>query len=599
MSDLAVPESALDILRRVFGFHQFRGHQADIIGHLGQGGNALVLMPTGGGKSLCYQIPALLRSGTGLVVSPLIALMQDQVAAMQQYGIRAAYLNSTLDWSSQQRIEQALVRGGLDLLYVAPERLLQPRMLELLSRTPLALIAVDEAHCVSQWGHDFRPDYLQIAMLFERFPDVPRLALTATADVATRREIIEKLHLTDARHFVSSFDRPNICYTVAPKDGPREQLSAFLAAHKGDAGIIYCLSRKKVDETAAWLKAEGWDALPYHAGLAGDQRQRNQERFLREEGVVMVATIAFGMGIDKSNVRFVAHLDLPKSLEAYYQETGRAGRDGLPAQAWMVYGLQDVITLRQMVEASEAEPERKKIEKHKIESMLAYCEATRCRRRILLNYFGDALDEACGNCDICISSPHVFDATVYAQQALSCIYRTGQRYGVNYIVDVLRGVEDNRIREAGHHTLQVFGIGKGLPVVQWRTLLRQLVARGLVTVDVDGHGGLRLTEIARPLLRGEQVFMSHKEAAQSKKTGSVPKGSDPARNGLFEALRQCRKQIAMEQGVAPYVIFSDSALQEMCQKKPKNLRQFAAITGVGARKLDLYGAEFLAVIKSF
>ena len=595
-----VDESALDLLHRVFGFHQFRGHQAEVIGHLSAGGHALVLMPTGAGKSLCYQIPALMRPGTGLVVSPLIALMQDQVAAMQQYGIRAAYLNSTLDWPSQQRIEQSLVRGTLDLLYVAPERLLKPRMLDLLSRSKLALIAIDEAHCVSQWGHDFRPDYLQIATLFEHFPDVPRLALTATADIPTRREIIEKLHLSDARLFVSSFDRPNICYTVAQKDRPRDQVTAFLKDHAGDAGIIYCLSRRKVDETAAWLQAEGWDALPYHAGLTADQRKQNQQRFLREEGVVMVATIAFGMGIDKSNVRFVAHLDLPRSLEAYYQETGRAGRDGLPAHAWMIYGLQDVVALRQMLESSDSEPARKKIEHHKLESMLAYCEATRCRRRILLNYFGDALDEACGNCDICTSSRDVFDATTYARQALSCIYRTGQRFGVSYVIDVLRGVDESRIREAGHQLLHVFGIGKELSVTQWRTLLRQLVARGFVTVDVDGHGGLQLTESARPLLRGEQVFFSHKEASPAKKkSGDVQKDKETARGGLFEGLRQRRKQISEEQGVAPYVIFSDAVLQEMSQAKPKNLRQFAGITGVGARKLELYGNEFLAVIKAF
>ena len=602
MSSTAVTENALDLLRRVFGFHQFRGQQAEIVNHVGEGGNALVLMPTGGGKSLCYQIPALMRPGTGLVVSPLIALMQDQVAAMQQYGIRAAYLNSTLDWPSQQRVEQAFARGALDLLYVAPERLLQPRMLELLDRAKLALIAIDEAHCVSQWGHDFRPDYLQLVTLCERFPDVPRLALTATANVATRREIIERLNLGTARTFISSFDRPNICYTVTPKDRPREQLSAFLAAHKGDAGIVYCLSRKKVDETAAWLQNEGWDALPYHAGLAGDVRQKNQQRFLREEGVVMVATIAFGMGIDKSNVRFVAHLDLPKSLEAYYQETGRAGRDGLPAQAFMVYGLQDVIALRQMVQASEAEPERKKIEQRKLEAMLGFCEATRCRRKILLNYFGDALDESCGNCDICLTSPNVYDATEYARQVLSCIYRVGQRYGVNYVVDVLRGVDDNRIRVAGHDALQVFGIGKALPVTQWRTLLRQLIAHGLVTIDVDGHGSLQLTEQARPLLRGEQTFWSHKDAPTKDKKGRADNAGKVAPSGqqaLFEALRKRRKEIAVEQGVPPYVIFSDSTLQEMAQTKPANKREFGAIAGVGARKLELYAVDFLEVIGPF
>jgi len=602
VSSTAVTENALDLLRRVFGFHQFRGQQAEIVNHVGEGGNALVLMPTGGGKSLCYQIPALMRPGTGLVVSPLIALMQDQVAAMQQYGIRAAYLNSTLDWPTQQRVEQAFARGALDLLYVAPERLLQPRMLELLDRAKLALIAIDEAHCVSQWGHDFRPDYLQLVTLCERFPDVPRLALTATADVATRREIIERLNLGTARTFISSFDRPNICYTVTPKDRPREQLSAFLAAHKGDAGIVYCLSRKKVDETSAWLQNEGWDALPYHAGLGGDVRQKNQQRFLREEGVVMVATIAFGMGIDKSNVRFVAHLDLPKSLEAYYQETGRAGRDGLPAQAFMVYGLQDVIALRQMVQASEAEPERKKIEQRKLEAMLGFCEATRCRRKILLNYFGDALDESCGNCDICLTSPNVYDATEYARQVLSCIYRVGQRYGVNYVVDVLRGVDDNRIRAAGHDALQVFGIGKVLPVTQWRTLLRQLIAHGLVTIDVDGHGSLQLTEHARPLLRGEQTFWSYKDAPSKDKKGrsdSVGKVAPSVQQALFEALRRRRKEIAVEQGVPPYVIFSDSTLQEMAQTKPANKRELGAIAGVGARKLELYAVEFLEVIGPF
>ncbi|MGA7801435.1 MAG: DNA helicase RecQ, partial [Gammaproteobacteria bacterium] len=496
------------ILASVFGYPQFRPHQGEIVEHLIGGGDALVLMPTGGGKSLCYQIPALVRPGAGIVVSPLIALMQDQVDALRQNGVRAAYLNSSLTAGQARDVEAALLDGGLDLLYVAPERLMTDRTLELLAQAPLALFAIDEAHCVSQWGHDFRPEYIQLSVLHERFPEVPRVALTATADAPTRREIVARLGLEDARQFVSGFDRPNIRYRIAENSGnARDRLLRFIRSeHDGDAGIVYCLSRKRVDETAAWLSAKGLVALPYHAGMAPEDRRRNQERFLREDGVIVVATIAFGMGIDKPDVRFVAHLNLPRSLEAYYQETGRAGRDGLPADAWMVYGLQDVITLRQMQESSEAGEVHKRVERHKLESMLGFCELTSCRRQALLRYFGDLLEEPCGNCDTCLEPPLTWDATVAAQKALSCVHRTGQRFGVNYLIEVLLGSRNERLLRLGHDQLSTYGIGTELDNAGWRNLFRQLIARGLLAVDLEGHGGLRLTDASRPVLRGEQCL---------------------------------------------------------------------------------------------
>jgi ATP-dependent DNA helicase RecQ len=594
---------ASQILDSVFGYDAFRFGQAEIITQLVEGGDALVLMPTGGGKSLCYQIPALMREGLGVVVSPLIALMQDQVSALQQLGVRAAFLNSSLSQEQAYEVEQAVRDGELDLLYVAPERLMLERTLGLLSRSRLALFAIDEAHCVSQWGHDFRPEYIQLSILHERFPEVPRIALTATADKVTRREIVGRLALHEAREFVSGFDRPNIRYRISENQGnARDRLLRFIHnEHESDAGIVYCLSRKKVDDTAKWLSQKGLTALPYHAGLSAEERQRNQERFLREDGVIIVATIAFGMGIDKPDVRFVAHLNLPKSLEAYYQETGRAGRDGQPANAWLVYGLQDVIMLRQMQEGSEAHENHKRIERHKLDSMLGFCELTRCRRQALLEYFDDhSLEQPCGNCDTCLSPPETWDATVAAQKALSCIHRTGQRFGVNYLVDILLGKDNDRIRSFGHDKLSTFGIGKELDQNAWRNLYRQLIAHGLLSVDLEGYGGLHLTEACRPVLRGEQQLMLRKLSQRSstgKRDRKASQFSDQADKALWQALRARRQQLAEEQSVPAYVIFHDATLMEMVTYRPETLEQMGRLSGVGERKLEAYGDEFLAVIR--
>ena len=591
----------LDILRDTFGYECFRSPQDEVIDTLMAGQDALVLMPTGGGKSLCYQIPAIARPGVGIVVSPLIALMQDQVAALRQAGVNAAYLNSTLTLAEAQAVEQQLLMGELDLLYVAPERLMNGRTLDLLEHAPIALFAIDEAHCVSQWGHYFRPEYIQLSILHERFPDVPRIALTATADEPTRREIIARLGLDEARVFVSSFDRPNIRYRIAENAGnAREAMLRFIQQeHAGEAGIVYCLSRKKVEEVADWLTAKGIPALPYHAGLPAETRERNQARFLNEEGIVMVATIAFGMGIDKHNVRFVAHLNLPKSVEAYYQETGRAGRDGLPADAWMSYGLQDVITLRQMMEASEADETYKRVERHKLDAMLGLCEMTTCRRQALLGYFGEGLDQSCGNCDTCLEPPATWDATVPAQKALSCVHRTGQRFGVTYLVEVLTGKVDERIQRNGHDKITTFGIGSELNATEWRSLYRQLIARGLLAVDLEGHGGLHLTEVCRPVLRGEQPLWLRREkrparvAKRSSSGRTLPPGAD---QGLWDALRARRRELAEEQGVPPYVIFHDATLMAMMEARPSSLHAMAELPGVGQRKLEAYGADFLEVI---
>lgn len=601
--------AALQTLRSVFGYNEFRGHQAAVIEHLVGGGDALVLMPTGGGKSLCYQIPALLRHGTGIVVSPLIALMQNQVDALLQAGVKAAFLNSSLDGQTARRVEQQLLRGELDLLYVAPERLMTPRFLELLERTGLALFAIDEAHCVSQWGHDFRAEYLQLCVLHERFPDVPRIALTATADAPTRREIAERLGLTEARHFVSSFDRPNIRYRIVQKRNPRQQLLAFLETeHRGDAGIVYCLSRKRVEETAVWLKEHGWNALPYHAGMDSQTRQINQQRFLREEGVVMVATVAFGMGIDKPNVRFVAHLDLPKSMEGYYQETGRAGRDGLPGNAWMAYGLGDVITLRQLMDNGEANEQRKRLERRKLDALLGFCETTVCRRQALLNYFGEPYSAPCGNCDNCLEPVRTWDGTVAAQMALSCVYRTGQRFGVGHLSDVLLGKATDQVQRFAHDRLSTFGIGKEFSQTQWSSIFRQLVTAGMLEVDMEGYGGLRLTPESRPLLRGEEKIALRRDAepgtkkAKSQKpaprSASAVSGQidSPEAEALWQALKTKRLELAREQGVPPYVIFHDSTLLAMVAQRPRQLEQLAAIPGVGKQKLERYGAAFLGVI---
>jgi ATP-dependent DNA helicase RecQ len=597
----AMQSPSRHILRDTFGYHAFRGQQEAVIDHLCAGGDALVLMPTGGGKSLCYQIPALLRPGVGVVVSPLIALMQDQVAALRQNGVRAAFLNSTLQPREAAAIESDLLAGKLDLLYLAPERLLTSRTLDLLGRARLALFAIDEAHCVSQWGHDFRPEYIQLAQLAERFPSVPRIALTATADQPTRNEMRERLHLHDARDFISSFDRPNIRYRITQARDAKNQLLRFIRReHPGAAGIVYCLSRRKVEATARWLADQGLVALPYHAGLPAETRAAHQERFLREEGVLIVATIAFGMGIDKPDVRFVAHLDLPRSIEAYYQETGRAGRDGLPADAWMAYGLQSVITLRQMLEASEADERHKRVERRKLDAMLGLCEVASCRRQVLLHYFGDESPAPCGNCDNCLEPPRTWDATLAAQKALSAVYRTGQRFGVNYLVDLLLGKTSERVVRFGHDGLQVFGLGGELDANQWRSVYRQLVARGLLSVDVEGHGSLRLTESARPVLRGEVTLELRHDPRPEKKAGARRRDGVPEeQRGLWDLLRGKRRELAESQGVPPYVIFHDATLMQIMDRRPASLEAMAELDGVGEKKLARYGQDFLDVLDAF
>lgn len=590
---------ALQILKEVFGYEHFRGRQAEIIERVANGADALVLMPTGGGKSLCFQVPALLREGVAIVVSPLIALMQDQVATLNELGVAAVALNSSASASEQKHIAERLLAGEIKLLYMAPERLVQPRMLAFLQRLNVSLVAIDEAHCVSQWGHDFRPEYLQLGQLAQLLPNVPRIALTATADVRTREEIIKRLHLEKAERFLASFDRPNIFYRISPKEQPKKQLLNFLAQRQGDAGIVYCLSRKKVDDIAAFLTEKGIAALSYHAGLSNEVRAENQRRFLNEEGLVMVATIAFGMGIDKPNVRFVAHLDLPKSIEAYYQETGRAGRDGLPAEAWMVYGLQDVLLLKQMLQSSEGDERHKRLEQYKLDAMLGLCEHVSCRRQALLKYFAEELPAPCGHCDNCVDGVKTYDATEAARQALSVIYRTGQRYGVSYLVDVLLGVNNDKVQSLGHQHLAVFGIGKAFNQNQWRSLFRQLVARHLVEIDIEGFGALKLSESCRPLLRGEvSLELRHDPAPQTGRPNSpasqLVRGHERER---WEALRVLRRKLAQEHDVPPYVIFPDATLLEMLRTGPRNLQEMGRISGVGARKLDRYGEAFLAVLQ--
>jgi len=600
--------TALELLNRVFGYPEFRGHQADVIDHVSAGGDALVLMPTGGGKSLCFQIPALLRPGVGIVVSPLIALMQDQVDALLQAGVRAAFLNSSLDFATMLDVERRLMRGDLDLVYVAPERLLTERFLGLMDqldeRGLIALFAIDEAHCVSQWGHDFRPEYIQLSALHERYPHIPRIALTATADELTRQEIITRLGLDTAEVFVSSFDRPNIRYTVVERDNPRKQLLAFLADHRGEAGIVYCLSRRKVDETAIWLNAQGVCALPYHAGLSSEMRQNHQQRFLREDGVVMVATIAFGMGIDKPDVRFVAHFDLPKSPEAYYQETGRAGRDGEPSEAWMTYGLNDVVIHRQMIEDSPSPIEQKRVERQKLDAMLAYCESAQCRRVVLLNYFGeDAVP--CGNCDVCIDPPQVWDGTVAAQKALSAALRTGQRFGAGHLIDILRGKLTDKVRQFGHEGLPTFGVGVDLDEMAWRSVFRQLLASTFMEADAHAYGALKVTDAARPILKGETVLTLRRHSVRSKsKTSKAPR-SRQSNSGLamaggdapvFEALRLWRAEKAREQGVPAYVILHDRTLTELAIQRPQSPNALLQIPGIGLAKAERYGEALLALL---
>ena len=593
--------SAIDILKTTFGYDHFRDPQQEVVQALVEGQDALVLMPTGGGKSLCYQIPSMVRPGVGVVISPLIALMHDQVNALLQVGVKAAYLNSTLDWETERQIENQLMNGELDLLYIAPERLTTPRMLATLDQIQVALFAIDEAHCVSQWGHDFRSDYLQLSLLAERYPSIPRIALTATADDRTRQEIIQRLQLESAQHFICGFDRPNIQYRITQKTSAKQQLFDFIKGeHSGDAGIVYCLSRNRVDTTAEWLCERGVNALPYHAGLSKGERAGNQDRFLRDEGVVMVATVAFGMGIDKPNVRFVAHIDLPKSLEAYYQETGRAGRDGQPATAWMIYGLQDVVKLRQMLESSVANETFKRVERHKLDAMLGMCEITSCRRQALLAYFGDDLKEPCGNCDTCLVPVETWDATTAAQKALSCAYRTDQRFGAGHLVDVLLGKDNAKVRQFGHSRVTTFGIGKELSANQWKSVYRQLIARKLLTVDAEGFGSLVLTEDARAVLSGSKKLLLRKDpeekALRKKKSGATLAGQDAE---LWEALRACRKELADEQGVPPYVIFHDATLMEMVSHRPMSNSELKAINGVGDKKLTSYGAPFLSVIEKF
>ena len=597
-------DNALHILNKVFGLPAFRGAQQEIVSHVAAGGDAVVLMPTGGGKSLCYQLPALLREGTALVVSPLIALMQDQVAALKQLGVRAAFLNSTLDAQEAYAVERALRQGELDLLYVAPERLVMPRMLEALAQSRLALFAVDEAHCVSQWGHDFRPEYLQLSVLHERFPGVPRIALTATADPQTRAEIMRRLMLEAARVFISSVDRPNIRYAIVDKQDARAQLLRFVEdEHAGNAGIVYCLSRKKVEETAAWLTEHGVQALPYHAGMEAAARTRHQERFQREDGVVIVATIAFGMGIDKPDVRFVAHLDLPKSIEGYYQETGRAGRDGLPADAWMTYGLGDVVQLRRVIEQSEGSEDFRRISFAKLDALLGLCETAGCRRVRLLGYFGEYKPGTpCGNCDNCIEPPETWDATEAARKALSTIYRTGQRFGAAHLIDVLRGRATERMSQWDHDKLAVFGIGADLDEGTWRSVFRQLVALGYARPDHDAFGGLRLTEASRPVLKGEQQVELRRQAPRKPKAGkrraerTATASLDANLQPLFARLKNWRAEQAREQSVPAYVVFHDSTLLAIAAARPDDLDALSDIPGMGVKKIERYGPALLRLL---
>jgi ATP-dependent DNA helicase RecQ len=602
--------NAHEVLQNTFGYSEFRGQQQTIIETLIRGDDALVIMPTGGGKSLCYQIPSIVRSGCGVVISPLIALMEDQVNALNELGIRAGFLNSTQSYDENLHVENALLSGELELLYIAPERLRQSRMVHLLQQSTIALFAIDEAHCVSQWGHDFRADYLQLHQLAELFPSVPRVALTATADARTQQEILQRLCITHAQEFVAGFDRPNIFYQIELKQQPKQQLLHFIKTqHKDDAGIVYCLSRKKTEDVATWLSKEGFMALPYHAGLSHEKRSLHQQRFLREEKIIIVATIAFGMGIDKPDVRFVAHLDLPKSIEAYYQETGRSGRDGEPANAWMVYGLEDVIKLREMMGSSSdhesaEKNEYKRVEHQKLEAMLGLCEITTCRRCALLGYFGDAAESSCGNCDMCKNPATTWDGTEAAQKAISCAYRTEQRFGVGHLIDVLVGAKTEKIRQFGHQSLSVYGIGKALSKLQWRSVYRQLIARNFLTIDYQNFNRVLLAESCRALLKGDINIElrqdSTKKTPLTKSTGlSNQYGAQQQHSELWELLRICRMQLAKEKSVPPYVIFHDSVLMQMVEALPLTQAHFAQLSGVGEKKCKQYADVFIEVINEY
>lgn len=590
--------TALSILQSVFGYSTFRAQQESIIDCVTQGGDALVLMPTGGGKSLCYQIPALLRNGVGVVISPLIALMQNQVDALTDLGISAAYINSSMTYADMLDVEQRLRNREIQLLYIAPERLVQARTLSLLDEMPVALFAIDEAHCVSQWGHDFRADYLSLSLLAERFPAVPRIALTATADQDTRKEIIERLSLHEAQEYISGFDRPNLRYRITAKNNARQQLSLFLQQHQNESGIVYCLSRQKTEDTATYLCEKGYKALPYHAGLASHTRADHQSRFLREEGIIITATIAFGMGIDKPDVRFVVHLDMPKTVEAYYQETGRAGRDGKDAECLTLYGLQDVVKLRQMMEQSEGSEAFKRAEQQRLNALLGLCEITSCRRQALLNYFGDHLKTPCNNCDTCLEPPETFDGTVAAQKAMSAIYRSGQRFGVNHLIDILTGKKTEKVQQFYHHELPTFGVGKEFNKNQWRSVYRQLIARAYLNVNSEDFGAIQLNESAKAVLRSEEKVALRVDTSKPEKAARTTKTPlpDDIDIALYEALRDCRRQFADTKNVPPYVIFSNNTLQEMCLKRPTTLPELNAINGVGERKLKAYGDAFITTI---
>jgi len=596
-----------NILKLVFGYDAFRPRQEDIIDRILAGGHAVVIMPTGGGKSLCYQLPALIRPGVGIVVSPLISLMQDQVDALRQLGARAAFLNSSLPRSRQRAVEQQLRDGALDLLYVAPERLMTPPFLALLDGLDIALIAIDEAHCISQWGHDFRPEYLQLTEIRERYPSVPCIAVTATADVPTQREILKRLRLPRSDLFATGFDRPNIRYTVVLKKKPKQQLLRFIEdEHPGDAGIVYCLSRKKVEDVTAWLCEQGHAAVAYHAGLSNKERQQNQDRFLREEGLIVVATIAFGMGIDKPNVRFVAHLDVPRSIESYYQETGRAGRDGLPADAWMAYSMGDVVAMRKILENSNAGRQHQWVEQHKLNAMFGYCETAACRRQVLLNYFGEDFRGPCDHCDNCLEPVETWDGTVAAQKVLSCIYRTGQKFGAGHVIDVLLGKDTDKVQRFRHERLSTFGIGAELSATEWRSVIRQLIAADFLRVDVDGYGSIRMTKACGPVLQGEQPVLFRKDPKpepRKKKAGAITADASlpqtPDDRALFDTLRAVRLDQAREQGVPPYVVFNDSTLAAMVQYRPHTLDEFSRLSGVGEVKLARYGEIFLDAIRLY